>query len=351
MDGATFDTLVKRLTRRSAVRMLSGGALASLGMSALAGNDRRNKHVQRRCLPAPKSCLVKPKKKDDRRRCQRCCQTYRPVSASKGVCCQPIGYGCRSTAECCLGICTVGLCQNEVVQLPPVPCRGLLAPCTTADVCCPVVKVGDTCPNPNLQCAPIQLQKGPQACGTPGVAVCCSPSCGFCSNDCECCGDLRCQNGICGPPPPCHQLGEACTDGEPCCAGAGTCNGAICCLADGASCPCGEPGNCQGCCSGICGPDGRCGSGSPPCAARGQACVDRPCCITLGEDSIPPMHCRGLHLARCRIDRCGQGGTLAPHVDSFGDGDRWGFPSDGRGGSPSRITGGGPAWTLDSLTS
>ena len=307
MDGQHFDTLVRalvegRLTRRSAWWLLGGGALVSTALTRLAdatapaksaGRDRRQGDQVRRfkCLASGRLCSHNPKKPKSSRSCKRCCTTsisVDPGNPIKGKCCSPNGHSCLSDAQCCLGECSVGVCQNTTFQppFPPAPPRGLLTPCNTVVDC--GVQVGDVCPNVPDQCALIQPQKGPRTCGTPGsggIAVCCRPNCGSCSDDCECCQDLRCRNGTCGPPPACHHRGEACTDGEPCCAGAGSCNGTICCLADGASCPCGEPGYCQGCCSGLCGVDGRCGSGSPPpppptCRLYSETCGAglSPCC-------------------------------------------------------------------------
>jgi hypothetical protein len=144
MDGSMFDDLVRRLTRRTAVRVVGGGALASLGTRTRAANNRRDKNVHRhKCIPAPKSCVLN-KKKAAPHACKRCCQSVRSVSATKGVCCTPNGWGCSTAAECCLGVCSVGLCQNEVIQLPPLPppppdpppCVPIGLPCMVTTDCC-----------------------------------------------------------------------------------------------------------------------------------------------------------------------------------------------------------------------
>jgi hypothetical protein len=284
MGGSQFDSLVVALTTTDSRRRALGGLLAG-ALSLLSSRERSQADRNRRprgfqCKTAGTKCIhTLPKgKKATGKLCRKCCQTFRKVSKRVGVCCTRNGRSCESAAECCLGVCSAGVCQNTAVRNP------LRTPCTTVADC--GIQIGDVYPNVPDQCALIHPQKGPRTCGNPDsgdVAVCCRPSSGSCSDDCECCGDRRCRNGICGPPPPCHQRGEACTDGEPCCTGAGTCNGSICCLADGASCPCGEPGNCQGCCSGICGADGRCGSGAT-CVPLGQPCTaPTDCCLTLGD--------------------------------------------------------------------
>jgi hypothetical protein len=53
--------------------------------------------------------------------CKRCCDgvTTVPGRPDKGKCCKPNGLGCSSAAECCLGECSVGICQNTTIQLPP----------------------------------------------------------------------------------------------------------------------------------------------------------------------------------------------------------------------------------------
>jgi hypothetical protein len=227
------------LTRRRAWHVL-GGALASV-LTALANvigqakgdgdvqsqGDRNRRTRQFQCIPAGETCINVPKKRKKGappppRLCRKkCCETFRVVNKKVGICCRTNGQGCSSAAECCLGSCSVGICQNQVIQFPPATCLELLTPCNAGDICCPVVKIGDICPTDTLQCAQIQSQKGPRTCGTPGssgVAVCCRPNCGICSDDCECCGDLRCQNGLCvSPPPSCAGRGEACNVDKPCC--------------------------------------------------------------------------------------------------------------------------------------
>ena len=280
LDDARFDTLTRSLTelrsRRRLAKLLGAIALGESLAGRIPGEAAAKKRPDRQysCGRSGKVCSRKSKA-HSAKQCKRCCETF-TVIEGRGRCCSPNGNPCETDQQCCLGSCSVGVCQSTAIQLPSPPSLGLRTPCNTAVDCNSGVQVGDTCPNRPNQCALIQPRKGPRTCEGSGVPVCCRPDCGVCSDDCECCGDLRCRNGNCAPPP-CHQRGEACTDGEPCCAGAGACNGAICCLADGASCPCGEPGNCQGCCSGICGADGRCGSGSA-CVPYGQPCAAAECC-------------------------------------------------------------------------
>jgi hypothetical protein len=155
---------------------------------------------------------------------------------------------------------------------PPRPCIGLNVACTTLDVCCPG------------SCGIVNPQKALTRCDTTlsaFVAQCCLSERAACTNDCQCCGALRCQNGVCAPPPNiCHAVGESCADGEPCCAAAATCVAGRCCHADGAACPaaCSASANCQGCCAGFCRDDGRCGPVGG-CQGYGQPCtISDECC-------------------------------------------------------------------------
>jgi hypothetical protein len=214
MDETRFDALTKALvaprTRRRLLGVLGGGALASLGTSTLATKNRNkeDRQFKRRCIPAPKKCKLR-KKKDAPGACQKCCyKTYRTVSATQGQCCQPNGYGCRSTAECCLGVCSVGVCQNEVIQLPP-PCRGIGEVCTRPEECCAATSVrGD--------CGFVDPDKGRFGCGLASQAIrCCTTEGWECENTCECCGSMACINGTCSYSFP----GEPCIDSGQCAAG------------------------------------------------------------------------------------------------------------------------------------
>jgi hypothetical protein len=196
MDAGRFDSLTRSLstagsrrralhrlaegqaTRRSALRVL-GGALTALGVSTLADatteakgdgkvtteGDRGRQNRSHKCLPSSRSklCYLKPPKGKERSGCKKCCESFRevPEKPKYGKCCTPNGLACESAAECCLGSCSVGLCQNETVSFPvsPPPPPGEAAPppppsscrlygesCSVAADCCNGVPcVGGTC--------------------------------------------------------------------------------------------------------------------------------------------------------------------------------------------------------------
>jgi hypothetical protein len=203
--------------------------------------------------------------------------------SSGTVCCIPEGAGCTSHCQCCGTLrCVRGFCVDHCLDLNAACHKG-------SDVCCDRDR--------SVECAIVEPQKGRTRCDTTVaayVAQCCVVEGNLCSNDCQCCGSLRCQNGVCAPPPNvCHALGESCVDGEPCCAGAGACTGGRCCLGDGAACSqyCGAEADCVACCAGYCRGDGRCG---PP-----QGCVEYGGSCTTSAECCDDVPCT---LGRCRYD-------------------------------------------------
>jgi hypothetical protein len=148
-------------------------------------------------------------------------------------------------------------------------------------------------------CDFVDDQKGRANCGLFTGPQCCMKARNRgCEDDCQCCGDLRCQGGVCVPPPDiCHGLAESCEDGEPCCPDAGVCYGGRCCLGDLVACPsnCSPDADCAGCCAGYCRGDGRCGpvqgclAYGEPCTANADCCNDVPC---IGQTDGTNFRCR-----------------------------------------------------------
>ena len=170
MDRQHVDELARalargRLPRRGALRVLGSSALASFGVAALVDArgqaqgdgharsqaDRNRRTRQFQCRPSGIKCKLK-KASSPRGLCKNCCETFQKRSKTTGRCCTPNGRPCSSAAECCLGVCSVGLCQNEVIQLPPLPpgeppptlppapgappCAAYAQPCSSAAECC-----------------------------------------------------------------------------------------------------------------------------------------------------------------------------------------------------------------------
>ena len=134
MDSKQFDELVARLakgpSRRDALKGIAGGALAAVGVTAVA--DAENKKKGRRgpaakskkgrgraviegCIPTGKKCpSKKPRgKKKKNLQCTACCQGATTTGANgQTICaCKPSGVGtasaCTATTafQCCSGIC------------------------------------------------------------------------------------------------------------------------------------------------------------------------------------------------------------------------------------------------------
>lgn len=223
-------------------------------------------------------------------------------------------HGCCPNSSCMIGTplhpANKGFCYcNDGYQpvgdgpcekIPPPPCVGLNVACNARDRCCQdtaggVICVGDindpSATYCGTSCKIVDPQKGMSRCNAVAdfVAQCCQDKSYRCSNDCQCCGSLRCVSGSCADPPPletrCHGVGESCADGEPCCDGAGACSGGRCCQSDGAFCPlgCTADGECQACCAGYCRGDSRCGPVAgcleygQVCSSGGRCCNDVPC--------------------------------------------------------------------------
>ena len=127
MDSKQFDELVARLasgqSRRKALQGIAGGALAAVGVTAVAeGKNRkaraegkRNKAKVEACIQSGKQCpSKKPRgKKKKKLSCDQCCQGATTTNASgQTVCtCKRSGTTTASACtastafQCCSGIC------------------------------------------------------------------------------------------------------------------------------------------------------------------------------------------------------------------------------------------------------
>ena len=159
-----------------------------------------------------------------------------------------------------------------------------------------------------------------------GILVCCHNQGGACGGDSHCCGDLRCQNGICGGGglpvgATCRNHGECAPilpdDGWATCAAVASAAELRCCLVWGSYCSfdwecCGEtrcytPGICGGAAAGGLSIGSYCpGSTTLPCSARlADACDDNGvfedgptnCCNYEGGWCSEDAHC-------CGVTRC-----------------------------------------------
>lgn len=316
MDDERFDALVRRLgggslSRRAALTLFTGGSLSALLGSVLPSTEAAKRRRGKRRESARQASHADP------RVIGLACSMAQPKGPIRGERCgskmdvakHHPPHGCCPGSSCQYGLPLKpvkgkrkGWCycddgnepdpehQGFCRKIPPRPCVGLNVACNALDVCCDL-------DGPAVECAIVDPQKGRTRCDTTVgafVAQCCVVQGTACSNDCECCGALRCQNGVCAPPPDvCHPLAESCDDGEPCCPGSGSCQGGRCCLADGAACGilCSAEADCSACCAGYCRGDGRCG---PP-----QGCVEYGGLCTTGEECCNNVDCTN---GRCRFD-------------------------------------------------
>lgn len=152
MEHITFDRLTKLVGRTASRR---GGLRAALGtLLALGGGQalepeqvvaHRKRLRAEACIPTGKPCPSKKPRGHNKRgkarilSCNRCCQRHvTSVNGEQQCACQPNGLPCTETIECCLGVCTNGVCiANTPAPPPPTPtCVAEGGVCATASECC-----------------------------------------------------------------------------------------------------------------------------------------------------------------------------------------------------------------------
>ena len=135
MEHITFDRLTKLAgqpaSRRGGLRAALGTLLA-LGsgktLTAEPARARRRRLRAEACIPSGKPCPSKKPRghnKQGRGRklsCNQCCQKHVTTVNGQSLCaCQPNGLPCTETYECCLGVCTNGICIATTPSPPPPP--------------------------------------------------------------------------------------------------------------------------------------------------------------------------------------------------------------------------------------
>jgi hypothetical protein len=204
MDGSRFDAFTRRWgavrgSRRAALRSLVGVGLGAL----LAGPGWSTRARKRR-----------------RKRCRKNGQTCVSFGQTLGPCCK--NSSCQEVPQDQRKFC---LCKpgfwdpNRTGFCVPVTCGSLGDACASVEECCPrAIGTG-------LACARIGNEKGPRGCGfltqpDPPSRCCIGEAGTICTGDCDCCGDLTCQNGHCLPSRPvCLAVGETCDEDAQCCGG------------------------------------------------------------------------------------------------------------------------------------
>src|SRR5688500_15352423 len=193
MDPQHVDELARalaqgRLPRRGALQVLASSVLVSLGVAALVDArgqaqsdahvrsqaDRKRRTRQFQCRPSGIKCKLK-KASSPRGLCKNCCETFQKRTKTVGRCCTRNGRPCESAAECCLGECSAGLCQNTDIQIPP-PCLGVGEVCTRREECCAATSVRATCDF-------VDPDKGRFGCGLASQTIrCCTTEGWECQN-------------------------------------------------------------------------------------------------------------------------------------------------------------------------
>jgi hypothetical protein len=313
MDESRFDALCRRVgeaaSRRRALRLLLG-----LGLSPLlsAGGAAKNNTLGKR-------------RKKRRRRCRKAGQTCVSFGQTLGPCCA--NSSCREVPndqrQFCL--CDPGFWDpNRDGFCVPTECGTLGEECASVEACCPPALGG------GLTCATILDTKGPRGCGfltqpDPPSRCCLGEGGAICTGDCDCCGDMACQNGRCVRTS-CREVGEACRDVNNRCCGNGSAACAPvaakddvlcqpegtelqCCLFDGQPCAdscecCGESRCRQGICKDLSSP-------GPQCKELGATCLgyqsteccgypDTQCCAFARCDDDAPYQGPGFCRRVCR---------------------------------------------------
>jgi hypothetical protein len=210
MDEARFDALARlageaAASRRGALRLLVGLGLGAAVVAPGGRSDAKNNTLGKR-------------RKRKRKRCRKAGQTCVSFGQTLGNCCKY--SSCQEVPndqrQFCL--CDPGFWDpNRTGFCAPIDCLGLQAECTTAENCCQDALSGTAC-------APIANTKGSRGCGfrtqPDPPSRCCLGENAICAGDCDCCGELTCQDGRCRVPEPvCLELSEACNAKEACCGG------------------------------------------------------------------------------------------------------------------------------------
>lgn len=305
MDDARFDALARRVMaaarpRRSILALLaSGGLLLGDVTQDIAAARHHRPHRHRRedpqdineaiTLPPGKTLgckfagqLCGALKSGKKKKVARCCPNSSCQRSDGSGNLIPVGKHQRGRCSC--DFCFEdpdgdGVCTQKVAP----PCAGLNVACNASFACCDPGAgnpagpcIGDVCTGvgfcspASIACDIVRPQKGSTRCNAvPDFATqCCKLASMACADDCQCCGSMRCEGGVCVP-----------------------------CVSDGDICPstCAADTECHLCCAGYCRVTGLCG---PPqgCLEFGQICtLDDLCCNDIpctGPQDGGTMRCR-----------------------------------------------------------
>ena len=139
MEYLAFDRLTKLVgqtaSRRGGLRVAFATLLAlgsGQGLTAEPARAHRRHLRAEACIPTGKPCPSKKPRGHTKRgkgrklSCNRCCQQHVATTNGQSICaCQPNGLPCTETYECCLGVCTGGVCIATNAFTAPAPASDL----------------------------------------------------------------------------------------------------------------------------------------------------------------------------------------------------------------------------------
>jgi hypothetical protein len=242
-------------------------------------------------------------------------------SGKAGLTCHSIGTQCQNASDCCVNVCTGGLCGGTALTDGGggKACNTDAAPCAKGFDCCSGTCTNNVC----VGSAPGASDGGATgggslACGAPANA--CKVAADCCSGLCE---PVTGQAGVIQCLDACRADGVACTTAQDCCSlgcFGGVCTAGKLCDTIGTACTT----NAQ-CCSSVCDKvKGECAVdvANSTCRPTGEDCGSGPqsgCCgatdkndlCVNGRCTLPPTACKGLH-ATCATD----GECCGKHCDT-----------------------------------
>lgn len=178
MEVDRFENLIRAVATRSSRRGFAGllGSLALGGIltredqdDAFAKNRRRRSRRHKRATdPFKPSPILKPS----------------PIGITE------INGTCAGPASCSGWVNPGNSCYGDVIV--PGPC-------------------------PPVTCATVAVQKGAKLCRS--GTQCCRVEAATCADDCQCCGSLTCENGVCAQSRTCVEFGGLCSSSGECCRG------------------------------------------------------------------------------------------------------------------------------------
>jgi len=201
IDGAHFDHLTKRLSRRGVMQGLGtavvGGTLTALGQAGTVTAAKSGK-----CKRAPGACETCQKGKCHKQNGKKSCKAGKLTPKAEGTSCR--GGACQSGR--CVAPSSLVLTPGSAGsvgpagQTGPAGQAGPAGPAGSAGaIGCSLFRLQETCSSTD-ECSPTTTGSVCAAtfCGFLPPTTCCHPVGGCCEGNCDCCGsDVLCVNGTC----------------------------------------------------------------------------------------------------------------------------------------------------------